>query len=69
MYVGIPSQLLTNRPDIRQAEYELQAAKLDTQSSQANFYPSFTLRAGVGFRSLSRPNILLQSPESLLYTV
>lgn len=66
MYVGIPSQLLTNRPDIRQAEYELQAAKLDTQIAKANFYPSFTLRAGVGLESF-KTKYLTTMPESLLY--
>jgi outer membrane protein TolC len=66
MYVGIPSQLLTNRPDIRQAEFELQAAKLDTQVAKANFYPSFTLRAGVGLESF-KTKYLTSTPESLLY--
>ena len=36
---GIPSQLLANRPDIKQAELELLAAKLDVKSARANFYP------------------------------
>ena len=66
MYVGIPSQLLTNRPDIRRAEYELQAAKLDTQVAKANFYPSFTLRAGVGLEAF-QTKYLTSTPESLLY--
>lgn len=66
VYSGIPSQLLTNRPDIRRAEYELQAAKLDTQVARANFYPSFTLRAGVGLESF-KTKYLTTMPESLLY--
>lgn len=66
IYAGIPSQLLTNRPDIRQAEYELQAAKLDTQVARANFYPSFTLKAGVGLESF-KTKYLTTMPESLLY--
>lgn len=65
MYVGIPSQLLTNRPDIRRAEYELQAAKLDTQVAKANFYPSFTLRASVGLEAF-QTKYLTSTPESLL---
>src|SRR5690606_15415979 len=40
---GIPSQLLENRPDIRQAELELMAAKLDVKVARANFYPSFKI--------------------------
>ena len=34
---GIPSQLLENRPDIRQAELELTAAKLDIEVAKATF--------------------------------
>lgn len=64
--VGIPSQLLHNRPDIRQAEYELQAAKLDTKVARANFYPSFTIRAGVGLEAFSLKYIT-ETPASLLY--
>lgn len=66
IYAGIPSQLLTNRPDIRRAEYELQAAKLDTKVARANFYPSFTLRAGVGLESF-KTQYLTTMPESLIY--
>ncbi len=66
IYAGIPSQLLTNRPDIRRAEYELQAAKLDTKVARANFYPSFTLRAGVGLESF-KTKYLTTMPESVLY--
>ncbi|WP_274473880.1 TolC family protein [Mangrovimonas aestuarii] len=68
LFVGIPSQLLTNRPDIRQAEYELQAAKLDTKVAKANFYPSFTLRAGVGLEAFNLKYIVT-TPQSLLYNV
>ncbi len=50
-YVGIPSQLLLNRPDIRQAELQLEAAKLDVKIARANFYPSLAITAGAGFQS------------------
>lgn len=66
MYVGVPSQLLVNRPDIRKAEYELSAAKLDTKVAKANFYPSLTLRAGVGVESFNLKYITT-TPESVLY--
>ncbi|MGJ5642844.1 TolC family protein [Formosa sp. S-31] len=68
LYVGIPSQLLANRPDIRKAEYELQAAKLDTKVAKANFYPAFTLKAGVGLEAFNL-KYLTTTPESLLYNV
>lgn len=65
---GVPSQLLTNRGDIRQAELELQAAQLDIQVAKANFYPSFTLRAGVGLDAFDS-RYLLDVPESLAYSL
>lgn len=62
---GIPSQLLLNRPDIKQAELALSAAKLDVQVARANFYPSFSLNASTGFTAFN-PSFLFK-PESLLY--
>ena len=46
--VGIPSQLLQNRPDIRRAERELAASGLDVKVARVNFYPQLVLNAGVG---------------------
>lgn len=66
-YAGIPSQLLQNRPDIRQAELELAAAKLDVKVAKARFYPSLDISAGVGLQSFN-PAFFLK-PESLLYSV
>lgn len=65
---GVPSELLANRNDIRQAELELQAAKLDIEVAKANFYPSFTLRGGVGLESFD-PRYLFNVPESLAYSL
>lgn len=64
---GIPSQLLANRPDIRQAEYELAACKLDVKVARANFYPSLRIRAGVGFQAFD-PAFLF-NPKSILYNL
>ncbi|MEQ9442044.1 MAG: efflux transporter outer membrane subunit [Cyclobacteriaceae bacterium] len=65
---GIPSQLLANRPDIKEAELELAAAKLDVQVARARFYPSLGISAGVGFRAFD-PTYLIKTPESLLYSL
>ncbi|RUL83177.1 TolC family protein [Tautonia sociabilis] len=51
--VGVPSELLQNRPDIRQAERELVAAGLDVAVARANFYPQLILNAGVGWESFN----------------
>jgi NodT family efflux transporter outer membrane factor (OMF) lipoprotein len=68
IYAGIPSQLLANRPDIKQAELELAAAKLDVKAARANFYPSLGISAGVGFQAFN-PSLLLNTPQSLIYSV
>jgi len=60
---GIPSQLLSNRPDIRQAEQELEASKLDIAVARASFYPNITLRAGIGFQAFNP--IYLINPKSI----
>ncbi len=65
---GLPSQLLANRPDIRQAEQELAAAKLDVKVAKARFYPSVGISASVGYRAFN-PAYLIKTPESLLYSL
>ncbi|AXY75516.1 TolC family protein [Paraflavitalea soli] len=65
---GIPSQLLANRPDIKQAELDLVAAKLDVKVARAEFYPSFGISAGLGFQAFN-PSYLFRMPESLLYSL
>jgi len=65
---GIPSQLLTNRPDIKQAELELAAAKLDVKVARAEFFPSFGISAGVGYNAF-KTSFLFKSPASLLYSL
>jgi multidrug efflux system outer membrane protein len=65
---GVPAQLLSNRPDIRQAEQQLVAAKLDVQIARANFYPSLGISGGVGFEAF-KPGLLVNTPESILYNL
>lgn len=50
---GIPLRLLQNRPDIRQAEYALQAAFYSTNVARAAFYPSLTLGGTIGWTNNS----------------
>jgi len=65
---GIPSQLLANRPDIRQAELELEAAKLDVKVARAEFFPSLEISAALGLQAF-RPGYLVKLPESVLYSL
>jgi outer membrane protein TolC len=65
---GVPSQLLQNRADIRQAERDVAAAGLDVQVARARFYPSLTLNGGLGWNAFST-GYLFQTPESLIYGI
>lgn len=65
---GIPSQLLANRPDIKKAELELAAAKLDVKVARAEFYPSFGISAAFGFQAF-KPSYLVKLPESIIYSL
>ncbi|MFM9911188.1 MAG: TolC family protein [Chitinophagaceae bacterium] len=65
---GIPSQLLRNRPDIKSAEQELQAAKWDVKVARLAFYPSLGISAKLGAQAF-KASFIYQMPESLLYTL
>ena len=66
--VGLPSQLLQNRPDIRQAERELAAAGLDVKVARVRFFPLLTITAGVGYEAFN-PRYLFITPEALIANV
>lgn len=53
---GVPSQLLSNRPDLMAAEYKLMQAFELTNVARSNFYPSLTLSASGGLQSLDFDN-------------
>lgn len=46
---GITLELLSNRPDVRAAEFELQKAFYDINVARAAFYPSLTLSGNAGW--------------------
>lgn len=68
VYTGIPSQLLANRPDIKQAELELKAAKLDVEAARKEFYPSLEISATLGLEAF-KPSYLVKMPESIAYNL
>lgn len=64
---GVPYQLLSNRPDIRAAEYNLISAFEMENSARANFYPSFRLTASTGFQSINFDDLF--SPRAMFANV
>lgn len=64
--VGLPAQLLRNRPDIRAAERLVEASKYDIEVAKAAFLPSINLTGNIGFQAFN-PRFLFQTPASIAY--
>ncbi|MGA2506470.1 MAG: efflux transporter outer membrane subunit [Chitinispirillaceae bacterium] len=56
---GLPSELLDNRPDIRQAEYDLIAANARIGVAQASYFPKLSLTGLFGWASAALSNLLI----------
>jgi len=59
--LGLPSQLLQNRPDVRQAEFNFRTAFEMTNMAKTYFYPSLTLTASGGFSNLELKDFFTNS--------
>jgi NodT family efflux transporter outer membrane factor (OMF) lipoprotein len=64
---GLPSELLAQRPDIREAEANLASANANVAVARAQFLPSITLTAEGGYESAILKTLL--RPESALYSL
>lgn len=64
IHAGIPSQLLQNRPDVKKAELELDASKLDVKVAKAEFYPSLKISSSLGLDAFS-PAFWIKLPASI----
>jgi outer membrane protein, multidrug efflux system len=64
---GLPSELLAQRPDIRQAEAQLAAANANVYNARAQFFPSITLTGEGGYQSAVLKTLL--RPESAFYSL
>ncbi len=49
LMTGLPLQLLSNRPDVQEAEYNLMRAFYATNQARSAFYPSITLAGTIGW--------------------
>jgi NodT family efflux transporter outer membrane factor (OMF) lipoprotein len=56
--VGLPSDLLRRRPDIRQAERQIEGAAARVGVAVSNLYPKFSLTSGTGGQSNSLLSLL-----------
>jgi NodT family efflux transporter outer membrane factor (OMF) lipoprotein len=64
---GLPSDVLTQRPDIRQAEALLASANADVESARAAFFPSISLTGQGGYQSAALRTLF--RPESVFYNI
>lgn len=62
--VGIPLQLLSNRPDVKAAELALALAYYNTNVARSNFYPRITLSGSAGWTNSAGAAIV--NPGKLL---
>lgn len=63
---GLPSELLAQRPDIREAEAKLAAANANVMNARAQMLPSIKLTGEGGYQSAILRTLL--RPESAFYT-
>ena len=68
IHVGVPSQLLQFRPDVRAAEMELLAAKADVSAARKAFFPSLVIGGNGGFNAFDISQ-WFTSPASLVYSL
>lgn len=54
--LGIPMQLLANRPDVQQAEFNFRMAFEQSNAARAYFYPNLTISGAAGFSSFGLNN-------------
>lgn len=59
--VNLPSQVLKNRPDVRQAEEQLIAANAQIGIATSNFFPTFSLTGSLGWASSELNNFAANS--------
>jgi NodT family efflux transporter outer membrane factor (OMF) lipoprotein len=64
---GLPSDLIGQRPDIREAEAQLASTNADVHNARAQFFPSITLTAEGGYQTSALKNLV--RPESTFFNL
>jgi NodT family efflux transporter outer membrane factor (OMF) lipoprotein len=64
---GLPSELLTQRPDIRRQEAYLASATANVGNARAQFFPSITLTGNAGYQSAALATLF--TPQAVFYNV
>lgn len=64
---GLPSELLYQRPDIRQAEAQLASANFSVEAARAAFFPQITLTGTTGVQSAALASLF--GPGAWYYTL
>ena len=73
--VGVPVQMLSNRPDVRNAEYSLMQSFYATNAARSALYPSITLSGSAGWtnnagiKEMNPGKLLLSAAGSLLQPI
>ena len=67
-HTGIPAQLIRYRPDIREAELQLLASKLDVAAARSAFFPSIVIGGSGGFNSFDVAKWFI-APASAVYDI
>ena len=64
---GLPSELLTRRPDVAEAEAQLMSANASIAVARASFFPSIDLTASGGYASTALSSLF--NPASRVFTL
>lgn len=66
LQIGVPAQMLENRPDIRMANHAMEEAFYNTAAARSAFYPSITLSGSAGWTNSAGGMVV--DPGKLLLT-
>ena len=64
---GLPSELLYQRPDIREAEAQLASSNFSVEAARAAFFPQISLTGTTGFQSAALASLF--TPGAWFYTL